>query len=328
MTMRYYVHKGDCLWDISFRYLKDGARFREISDYHNNAIKTLVQFKDFMPIDDPNLIYIGQTLLLPLQPNLPTQPRLPSNNGTGKRHEASRPAAGIDLKVVYDLEEHNNPTHYQVKTPDYTIDAKITGKITIEHLGLNQFKHNFDLIMNKNGVMIEQNLSTFSHKAFKDLTQNVKMIYDPEKSNVVISAPITSMAKIGSTTVTVQAVSPTLLVGQLKPQPITATVEKDRRRYKYTADIEFKAEVTFHPNRGIQNEPIKDRGFSPNISKDKALKPATINNFITAVSLVIMGVLAWQFRTSGVTMNYCLRHPGIGIPTKLFIKDKTFIPDA
>lgn len=325
MTLRYEVHRGDSLWHISFRHLKDGMRWREIFAYHNSAVKNLVQFKDFLPIVDENLIYIGQTLLLPLRPNAPS-PII--GNGTVNRNEASRPATGVNLRVVYDIEEHNNPTHYQLKMPDYTIDSKFTGKITIEHLGEDRYKHNVDLIVNKNNSMIEHNLSTFAHKAFKDLTQNVKMTFDPKNSEVIISAPITTMANIGSTTVTVQAVSPTSLVGQAKPKPISTTVEIDRRKYNYTADIEFKVEVTLHPNRRIKDGSTIDFGFPQKTSRDITLEPTTTNSFIVAVSLLIMGVLAWQVRASGLAMKYSMPHHGSGLPAILFIKNKTFTPDA
>ncbi len=232
------------------------------------------------------------------------------------------------MRVVYDIEEHDNPTHCQLKMPDYTIDTKFTGKITIEHLGVNKYRHNVDLIINRNNGKIEHNLSTFAHKAFRDLTKNVKMTFDPKNSEVIISAPITSMANIGSTTVTVQAVSPTLLIGQAKPKPISATVEIDRRKYKYTADIEFKVEVKLHPNRGIKDESNLYFGVSQETSRDITLKPAQTNNYIVAVSLMIIGVLAWQIRASGMAMNYSMPHHGSGLPLMLFIRTKTFSPDA
>ncbi len=49
----YTVKKGDCLWNISKKYLGDGARYQEI--YRLNKDK----------IQNPNLIYPGQVLTLP-----------------------------------------------------------------------------------------------------------------------------------------------------------------------------------------------------------------------------------------------------------------------
>ena len=49
----YTVVKGDCLWNISKKFLKSGSRWREIYNLNKDKIK------------NPNLIYPGQVLKLP-----------------------------------------------------------------------------------------------------------------------------------------------------------------------------------------------------------------------------------------------------------------------
>lgn len=49
----YTVVEGDCLWNIAKKYLGNGARYTEIYDLNKDKIK------------NPNLIYVGQVLILP-----------------------------------------------------------------------------------------------------------------------------------------------------------------------------------------------------------------------------------------------------------------------
>lgn len=49
----YTVKSGDCLWNISKKYLGDGSRYNEIYNLNKDKIK------------NPNLIYAGQVLTLP-----------------------------------------------------------------------------------------------------------------------------------------------------------------------------------------------------------------------------------------------------------------------
>lgn len=49
----YTVVSGDCLWNIAKKYLGDGSKYTEIYNLNKDKIK------------NPNLIYVGQTLILP-----------------------------------------------------------------------------------------------------------------------------------------------------------------------------------------------------------------------------------------------------------------------
>ncbi len=49
----YTVVAGDCLWNIAKKYLGNGARYTEIYNLNKDKIK------------NPNLIYVGQVLVMP-----------------------------------------------------------------------------------------------------------------------------------------------------------------------------------------------------------------------------------------------------------------------
>lgn len=54
-TMTYVVVSGDCLWSIAQEYLGDGALYSEIYELNMDVIS------------DPDLIYVGQTIIIPVK---------------------------------------------------------------------------------------------------------------------------------------------------------------------------------------------------------------------------------------------------------------------
>ena len=67
-----------------------------------------------------------------------------------------------------------------------------------------------------------------------------------KSGRVKIEAPIAAHAHPGPYIVEVQALTPLQMSGTLKPPAINGTLEMGRRKFKYSADIEFRTEVTWH----------------------------------------------------------------------------------
>lgn len=168
---------------------------------------------------------------------------VPPKPGTGRRQEANRITTGVDVKVVYDLNGPQN--QYRQDLPDYTIEAKLSGTIAIENLGIDRYEHNLELSLKKDGPEAKPELGKFSDHAFRDLTQDVSLKYSGGR--VTIEAPITYKAGLGPLTIAVQAESPTTFKGSIKPNPISASTTLGRRKYKYVANIKFEVTVTLHP---------------------------------------------------------------------------------
>lgn len=60
MGTQHMVRRGDSLWRLAGIYLGNGARYQSIVDYHNKEAARSGRHGGLLPIDDPNLIYVGQ----------------------------------------------------------------------------------------------------------------------------------------------------------------------------------------------------------------------------------------------------------------------------
>jgi hypothetical protein len=280
MAIRHTVQIGDSLWSLSHRYLGSGTRYQEIVDEHNKEAARFGQHSRLLPINDPNLIFVGQTIMVPPRKNNP-QP------GTGKRHEAKDIAAELGLKMEYNFEEGKNPVKYKpMVTKDYTITTEMTGKIAIENLTHNGARHNFEIAMAIDKNELSSKLE-FGDKALAELTKNVEPKFDVATGKVTLKASIAAHANIGPYVFDVELDAPNHLKATYKPQPIKAIVEKGRRRYKYSAEIAFKIDITLHPS--IHNEKPQ--------TKPKALEKQVPNHSgdstgpLTAVGIIVAYII-------------------------------------
>lgn len=292
MAIRYTVKSGDNLWSLANRYLGSGTRYPEIVAEHNKEAARIARFGPFnrlLPITDPNLIFVGQTIMVPLPQKIP-QP------GTGKRHEAEKKAIELQVKVVCETANDSKTWHYKTQTFNYTIEASMAAKISIENLSNNRYNHNLELAASKDHFEINQKLSDFHDKAFKDLTDGVKMSY--ESGRVTIKAPIATHANVGPYTFAVQADAPNHFSGSVKFEPLKGIVENKERKFLYTADVAFSVAVTVHPTPKRTPELVFHEQEEPNFVKEIDFIQAAKNtgDFLVKLTIVIIAGLNIQAR--------------------------------
>jgi hypothetical protein len=209
----------------------------------------------------------------------------------------TKPATGLDLKVVYKIED--GQSQYKQVLPHCTIEAKLSGSIAIENLTHGRYRHNLELALSKDAPAVKQKLGQFSDHAFRDLTKGVELGF--QDGHVTLKAPIMAQAGMGPYTIKVVAENPMKLKGSLKPETISATADVEGRKYKYTADIAFDVTVTLHPKLPkVAPESIKEILPAKEPARD-GYKIGTGEDvtFAVFITLLLLSVAAWPSRLAG-----------------------------
>lgn len=249
--MQKTVRRGDSLWSLANRNLGSGARYPQIVDYHNQAAPRL----GLRHIDDPNLIFVGETILIPPRPKFPKPDNSPE--AEGKKTEGSELAVPVNLKVTYVIGRDTSPIVYTSFSGDFTIKTEMSGGIDIEIASPDRYRHSLELLFSKNTVEARQKLYDAYDPAIAALTVKPEMVFDFESGKIKIEAPIATEANLGPYTVEVNKLTPMHMAGILKPPIVNGTLEMGRRKYKYTADIDFRVDVIFHQRpKGDAEKPI------------------------------------------------------------------------
>ncbi len=253
-------------------YLGSGTRYPDIVDHHNKQAAIFGRQGRLLPINDPNLIYVGQTIMIPLRSKDPSP-------GPGKKLEASTIATELSFKVDYNFEDGTNPIKYKpYVTRDYTILTEMTGKITIENLTVGSGRQSFEI-----STALDKNEMTskiqFNDRALTQLTESVEPQFDMATRQLKLKASIAAHANIGPYEFNVEFDAPNHLTATYKPKPISAVVQNGKQRYKFSAEIAFKVDVTLHPSPKDGPEPIAQQ------------KPVEIKSFLTILGLIAASVL-------------------------------------
>jgi hypothetical protein len=247
MPIRQCIQEGDSLWSFAGRYLGSGTRYPQITNFHNQEAAR----HGLRHIDNENLIFVGETILIPPRQKFPEP-------GNGTKAAGNQLPIPLNLKVTYSIGRDTPPIIYLASYGDYSIKAEMTGKISIENKtpGHLKYVHNYELFMSKDPLQAKQKLYKDHDPALAALTAKPEMVF--ESGRVKLKAPIEAKAHLGAHTIEVKAVTPVQMSGSLKPPTIKGDLEMGRSRYGYSADIEYKVDVILHqrPRGGL--EPVKE----------------------------------------------------------------------
>jgi len=290
--IRHVVRRGDSLWGLAGQYLGSGARWPEIDKFHNEFALG-GRHPQLLPIKDPNLIFVGQTIFIPPRSQ---KPYTLSQGKPWPKVEVTKPATGLDLKVVYKIDD--SQSQYKQVLPHCTLEAKLSGTIAIENMTHGRYRHNLELALSKDAPAVKQKLGQFSDHAFRDLTKGVELGF--KDGRVTIKAPLMYRAGIGPYTVKVESESPMKLKGSLKPETISATVDVEGRKFKYTADIAFDVTVTLTPTPPKPAPEVARERTRPARDLQSEMEAApgrnVVLNFMVTLTLIVIGTVMWQSR--------------------------------
>ncbi len=160
------------------------------------------------------------------------------------------------MKVTYSIGHDTPPILYVLPSVDYTIKTELSGKISIETISDYMRHHGFELLISKDPIQAKQKLYKSYDPALSALMAQPEIIF--ESGTVKIKAPLATEANLGPFTVKVQADNPNHMSGTVKPPTLNGTMEVRGVKYKFSADIELKAEVILHPRpKGVNEAPVR-----------------------------------------------------------------------
>jgi LysM repeat protein len=293
MSIRHTVRRGDSLWALANQYLGSGTKFPQIYDHHNQEVARVGYSRRLFPIEDPNLIYVSQIIIIPGREQTKRTQSAPPAAGT--KTEGGNLPLPVNLRVEYTLGRDTPPVRYVEPGIDYTITAEMSGKIAVELLSADRYRHSLELLMSKDPTQVKQKLGEIYDPVLRNLTARPEMIYESGQVKIQTAA----QADMGPYSVTVEADAPNHLTGRLTSMPVSHTVDVDGSRYKYSAELEFKVEVTLYsrPSDNIKKtvkvlppQPKEDLAAYP---KDKAIGWQEITTMVTwtiiGTAMILLG---------------------------------------
>lgn len=308
---RITVDKGDTLWDLARQHLGAGSEWPRLYAYNN---RSEVVRKNQSRIENPDLIYPGQKLMIPIargtRPSPKTESKEPEVAPTSLNDQLDQ--VEVPFSVKYELDEL--PVVHQ-RGSGFRMTLKLTGDVVIE-LGR---KVPLSTVSNRG---LETAYKAETKAALQDLVSEAKVEWDQKTNKITYSSNLTLKAKGNNgpkTTIGVELSSnspaPKIrgqlvfpkLKGRIHGKPFLAT------------NIKVVVEIQPEPNtkrvsRGTRPEPV----VAPN---GQTVKQVTVLGIAAGLSLFV-GTIVTDFFSGGlgvaddaVTIPASLAMMGISVKT-------------
>lgn len=191
---RHVVKKGETLWGIAQTSLGDGARWPRIWRYNNRPAVIKVTGKG---IPDPDLIYIGQVLLIPKAPQQPisrkaTAVALPPagtvpaatpaatatpggpSTGTGPLSR-QLPEVRSPISIKYRLDDLKFPP---IVRPGVIMEVRMTGDILL------MTQKTYPAVYVTQRREVELQVTSQANRAFGTLFNDTRLVYDSRENRL------------------------------------------------------------------------------------------------------------------------------------------------
>ena len=216
----YRVVKGDNLWNIAKTHLGSGSQWPRIYRYNNRPEVIAVTGRG---IKDPDLIYIGQRLIVPIAPGAMASPRVAKTEPAGLVPAAQTsagptavaPAPGRNPRVPSpqpvrqpgplsrELRKIDSPGSLKYRLDDIRLPPIDVGTAIIEYrmsgdVLLRSSKSYPATYVTSRNEIESQTTNEMNH-AFGKLVSDNRFIYDPAKKKVTVRTMMVSQSNTPNT---------------------------------------------------------------------------------------------------------------------------------
>jgi hypothetical protein len=170
------------------------------------------------------------------------------------------------------------------------------------------------IVLSRDSAGVKQKLKELYDPAISKLLAEPSVKFDFESGLVKINTPIATEANLGPYSIRVDPVTPMHMTGILKSKTVSATVKADGLDYKYSASMDFKVDVDWHPRPRTAPETfaetVKDKASQTDI-KDFYRPPTnqtkweqTVNEKGVVVAIALVAI------TAAASVLYCIATRG------------------
>lgn len=255
-TQRYIVRKGDCLWDLAERYLGSPWEWPRIYTYNNR--ESIIKLTG-RGIKDPDLIYVGQVLYLPVA-KIPIQRKKPNKTTRPKSLKDQLNTTMMPFTMAYKLDELPL-MFYEDALVKATI--RLSGKVAI------RLADKVPVIETTNRG-VETRLAMQAENALKELFYETKVGFDKNTNKISYQSLIVMHSGIskGPSTALGLAVSSDSPIPVLRGEIRYPKLKGRINRHYYTA-VDFRVVIEIQPKvppvaKGPEKK-FKDPVFKENI---------------------------------------------------------------
>jgi hypothetical protein len=263
---RYVVVRGDNLWRIATKMLGSGGQWPRIWRYNNRRAVVRVTGRG---IPNPDLIYVGQTLLIPRLPGQRTVHAGDPDPGRGHLDEAqlTRPSAGGQAEKPKPSTQ-GTPSHKrqlsdevkQLRSPlsfKYRLDLRwpaqdvgtaiLEVRLTGDFVLMSQKTYPATYVTRSD---VEHQITAEANNAFAKLMSDQRFIFDPKEKKVTYRSMLVTQSTTPNLPATAVGVemSSTSPLPKLRAELRIAKLEGSYGGFVYAAlDQKFVIEITPKP---------------------------------------------------------------------------------
>ncbi len=313
---RYDVVAGDNLWNIAKLHLGSGAQWPRIWRYNNRRDVIRVTGRGIV---NPDLIYVGQVLLIPTVASAPSGTAAPTVAPPGLLGAQPPSAAGQPAPLAspqpvrsqgplwQQLPNVQSPISFKyrldfkappIDTPAAKIEFRMTGDVVI------MSRKAYPALYVTSRAEIEAQVTHEMNHAFGKLVQDNRFIFNPADRSVTVRSMLVSQSKTPNTVSTAIGVETSSgafpkLRAEIRFPKLEGTVD----HFIYVAmDVKFVIEITpkLQPPAGPSPQPVR---YAPPVAVPQYQTDwgrVIGTGLVVTAAAIVVATIVEDFLTAGV----------------------------